>query len=70
MQDSELGPDDDMVAMIEQMIAGFQDGSIRSATLRVRLKDGSTETYQIGYETEAEKDQALARLLKLLNELH
>ena len=65
-----MDDDDDIATVIRKLIAGFESGEIRSATLRVALHDGTTETIQLGYDTDAEKDAALARLLKLLGELH
>jgi hypothetical protein len=62
--------DDDIVALLERAIAGIKSGQIQRFTLRVKLKDGTVQDLQFGYETEAERDAAMARLLKLINELH
>lgn len=61
---------DDIIQAIERLIEGFSSGEITSATLRVMDKDGSEQTYQLGYTSEEEKDAAMAKLLKILGELH
>jgi hypothetical protein len=66
----EVDDADDNVALLEKLIAGMKSGQIRQFTLRVRLKDGTVQDLQFGYETDEERDAAMARLLKLINELH
>lgn len=61
---------DDSVAMLEKLIERVSSGEIRQFTLRVKMKDGTVQDLQFGYDTDEDRDAALARLLRLINELH
>lgn len=71
MEDNHLPhPDDDTVTALEKLLEGIMAGRITTATIKLALKDGTTETYHFGYSTDEERDAALAKLLRVLGELH
>lgn len=69
-QVQQLDDPDDIVQLLERLIARLQRGEPFKATLRVTHRDGTVQVVDIGYDTEEEKDAAMAKLLKVLGELH
>jgi hypothetical protein len=59
----------DVPELLEQLLLGLKDGSVRAITLRMKAADGTVLDFAFGYETQEEKDAALAKLLRVLGEL-
>ncbi len=62
-------PDDSAVTAIGKLITGFESEEITAARLPVRYRDGSVEIVEASYDTEEQRQEALARLRAILKDL-
>jgi hypothetical protein len=60
----------DTAEFLLDVMERFKSGELTAITLRLKHTDGTVEDLAIGYDTDEERDAALARMLKVLGELH
>lgn len=64
-----LEDQEDIVTFLEKTIEEVQAGRLQAFTLRVKLKDGTVQDLALGFDTDEERDAALARMLRALGDL-
>jgi VCBS repeat-containing protein len=60
----------EIVELLEDLIGRLERGEPFQATLRVKHVDGTVEAIEIGYTSDEDAAAAMARILKVLGELH
>jgi uncharacterized protein (UPF0335 family) len=69
-QDPSVQKDADIVELLEDLIERMERGEPVQATLRLKMKDGTVQVLEIGYDSDEERDAAMAKIMKVLGELH
>ena len=73
MDDSQNPADtssDDIVEALLELLRRFESGEIQQAVLQVAHKDGTRQDLALGFDTEEERDAAIAKLRRMLGQLH
>ena len=60
----------DIIQAIQRLIDGFKSGEMHQVAMRIHKADGSWEEILVGFEDDQDRDEAIARLRKLLGQLH